>query len=162
MKLNKLAISVLTSGMMVGMMSAGMTVSAHSVARHAAANQGVIAVVSEAQEGPCTVSDSYARGENVIFRIQLLAANGKQMPNTSKTQVSVKVPDVKAPLVAQYSTHEGGTHKFWVAHWSVPKNYPTGQVNYTVQVKVNGKNVKVNRVSYDVQDPQAHLNITKA
>ncbi len=35
--MNKLALSVLTSGMLVGMMGAGMTVSAHTVARHVSA-----------------------------------------------------------------------------------------------------------------------------
>ena len=34
MNLNKVALSLLTSGMFVGMMGAGMTVSAHSVAKH--------------------------------------------------------------------------------------------------------------------------------
>ena len=160
MKFNKIATSLLTSGMLVGMMGAGMTVSAHSVARHAAANKSVTAVVSEAQLGPCTVSDSYARGSSVVFRIQLLAANGQQLVNTSKTQVSIKVPGAK-PLVAQYATHEGGKQKFWVAHWTISKNYPTGQVNYAVLVKVNGKAQHVNRVSYDVTDSQAHLNVTK-
>ncbi len=37
MKLNKVAMSVLTSGMLVSMMGAGMTVSAHSVAKHVSA-----------------------------------------------------------------------------------------------------------------------------
>ncbi len=37
MKMNKLALSVLASGMLFGMMGAGMTVSAHSVAKHVSA-----------------------------------------------------------------------------------------------------------------------------
>lgn len=128
-----------------------------STAATSNANVPLLAVVSPALEGPCTVSDQYKAGDHVIFRIQIIdPTTGKSMSDQDLQGVSIVLPNNQT-VAANYGTHEGGTQKFWVAHWTVPSNYPTGQVKYTV--KVTGSSRSVERLQFAVPDKGAHLTI---
>lgn len=121
------------------------------------ANAPLVAYVSPALEGPCTVSDQYKAGDHVIFRIQVInPATGQAMSDQDLQGVSIVLPNNQT-VAANYGTHEGGTQKFWTAHWTVPSNYPTGQVKYTVTV--TGSNRPVQRAQFEVPDKGAHLTI---
>lgn len=117
----------------------------------------LLAVVSPAQEGPCNVTDQYARGAYVVFRIQVVdPSTDQQLTSKDVSGVSIVLPDGET-LAAKYGTHEGSKQAFWVAKWRVPGNYPTGQVAYKVEVQ--GTSRAVERLQFAVPDKAAHLSI---
>ncbi len=122
-----------------------------------AAQAPLLAVVSPAKEGPCTITDQYQHGDFVIFRIQVIdPASGNQLTAKDVSGVDVVLPDGTS-LKAKYGTHEDSTQEFWVAKWHVPANYPTGQVDFKVEVQGSSRAVK--RVQFAVPDKMAHLAI---
>lgn len=119
----------------------------------------LLAVVSEAQEGPCAVTTLYKHGAKVIFRIKLFdPATGRQLTDKNLSAVSVDLAD-GTKLPAKFGTHEEGKVPFWTAGWTVPASYPTGQVKYTVTAR--GINRHVNQVRFDVNDSQAFLTVVE-
>ncbi|MEJ2292598.1 MAG: hypothetical protein P8Y13_11330 [Deinococcales bacterium] len=117
----------------------------------------LLAVVSPAREGPCTITDQYKRGDYVIFRIQVIdPSSGNQLTAKDVSGVDIVLPDGTS-LKAKYGTHEDSTQEFWVAKWRVPANYPTGQVDFKVEVQGSSRAVK--RVQFAVPDKMAHLAI---
>lgn len=119
----------------------------------------ILAVVSEAQEGPCLVTTMYKHGAHVILRIKLFdPATGKQLSNKDLAGVDVVLPD-GTKLPAHFGTHEGGKIPFWVAHWTIPAGYPTGNVKYSVTAQ--GTNRQVKQVRFDVTDTDAFLTVLK-
>ena len=67
MKMSKLALSVLTSGMLVGVMGAGMTVSAHSVAKPAASK--VTVVTTNLVTGKMDHKKGWPKYEPALFKV---------------------------------------------------------------------------------------------
>jgi hypothetical protein len=123
----------------------------------AATTAPLLAVVSPAQAGPCLVDTQYTPGSQVVFRIQVMdPTTGQPLTSRNLSAVNVVLPN-GTQIPARFGTHEGGTTPFWVAKWTVPGNYPTGEVRYTVSVQGSHRTVK--RVSFDVTDPEAHLTI---
>lgn len=122
-----------------------------------AAQPSLLAVVSPAREGPCTITDQYKRGDYVIFRIQIIdPTTGNQLTNKDISGVSVMLPNGTS-VAAKYGTHEDSTQEFWVAKWRVPSNYPTGRVDFKVEVQ--GANRPVKRIQFAVADKMAHFDI---
>jgi hypothetical protein len=127
------------------------------LAASAFAQAPLLAVVSPAREGPCTITDQYKRGDYVVFRIQVIdPATGNQLTAKDVSGVDIVLPDGTS-LAAKYGTHEDSTQEFWVAKWRVPANYPTGQVDFKIEVQGTSRAVK--RVQFAVPDKQAHLAI---
>lgn len=115
------------------------------------------AVVSPAKEGPCLVDTQYQHGATVIFRIKIFdPATGQALTAKNLSAVSIVLP-YSTSVSAQYGTHEGSKDSFWVAKWTIPANFPTGQVVY--RVAAQGSNRAVKRVQFGVQDPEAHLTV---
>jgi len=139
---------------MIVMLLTGLAASAFA---QSSAQAPLLAVVSPAREGPCTVTDQYKRGDYVTFRIQVIdPATGNQVTAKDASGVDIVLPDGTL-LKATYGTHEDSTQEFWVAKWRVPSTYPTGQVDFKVEVQGTSRAVK--RVQFAVADKMAHLAI---
>lgn len=121
------------------------------------ADAPLLAVVSPAEMGPCNVTDHYKPGTPVVFRIQIIdPETSEPLSDKDVSGVSIVLPNGQT-LKAKYGTHEGSKQEFWVAHWIVPGNYPTGRVQYKVEVE--GTSRSVARVEFAVPDQDAQLTI---
>lgn len=125
----------------------------------AGANVPLLAVVSEAQEGPCLVTTAYQHGATVIFRIKFFdPTTGTQLTDKDLSGVDIVLPD-GTKLPAKFGKKEDGKVPFWTAKWAIPAAYPTGNVKYTVTAQ--GTNRQIKQVKFDVNDSQAFLTVLK-
>jgi len=88
----------------------------------------------------CVESSQFLQGEGVVWRIKVYdPATGNPMDNSTLDSVVVSLKDGQ-PFTATYGGHPGQpgvpvTDYFWSTAWSIPQNYPTGSVAYTVTAK---------------------------
>lgn len=95
--------------------------------------------VSVAKATSCWVMSNYHRGDGVFFRAKVFdPLTGKPMAKTDLKSVVVSLPDGEQ-LTAKYSGHPSKkpTDTFWGVLWTIPKDFPTGTVNYTVTATSN-------------------------
>ncbi len=78
----------------------------------------------------CVATSRYDRNAEVLWRARVIdPATGKEMDDKALKSLQVKLADGKT-IDAKYGKHSN--EFFWVAGWVVPKDYPTGTVNYTI------------------------------
>jgi hypothetical protein len=95
--------------------------------------------VSVAKATSCWVMSNYHRGEGVFFRAKVFdPLSGKAMTKEDLQSVVVGLPDGEQ-LTAKYSGHPSKkpTDSFWGVLWTIPKDFPTGTVTYTVTATAN-------------------------
>ncbi len=95
--------------------------------------------VSVAKATSCWVASNYHRGDGVFFRAKVFdPLTGKPMAKADLKSVVIGLPDGEQ-LMAKYSGHPSKkpTDSFWGVLWTVPKDFPTGTVDYTVTATGN-------------------------
>ena len=83
----------------------------------------------------CVETSHYYQGESVVFRVKVTdPLTGQPMDDKAVTNVAVKLKDGQT-LTAKYGGHPGKqpVDYFWTTAWAIPKDYPTGSTNYTVE-----------------------------
>lgn len=83
---------------------------------------------------PCILTNRFVRGDQVVFRMRLTdPATGKDLDASGVTGVKVEVSNGQS-LPMKFGSHPRGqaTDNFWTAAWIVPKDHPTGTLNYKV------------------------------
>jgi hypothetical protein len=84
--------------------------------------------------GPvCVLNSRFMRKEQVVWRIRVQDATGRQLDNKSLKSVVVELSDGQT-FQARFSGHppKAPTDHKWSATWSIPADYPTGSFNYKV------------------------------
>lgn len=89
--------------------------------------------------GGCLLSSQYKSGDSIVFRIKVYdPTTGEAMDNTTVKTVAINFGGKSYD--AKYGAHPGSgtpTDHFWTYGWTVPANYPTGALNYTVTATAN-------------------------
>ncbi len=84
----------------------------------------------QAASKTCVVNSRYPRNAEILWRARVVdPQTGKEMDDKALKSVQVKLADGKV-IDAKYGKHSD--EYFWVGGWLVPKDYPTGTVNYTI------------------------------
>lgn len=108
----------------------------------------VVGRVNVPQERVCVQASRFLRGEQVVWQIKVVdPSTGKEMKSSQIKKIWVELVDGQV-LEAKYGDRpkDNPTDGFWAAAWEIPKNYPTGVVDYTIYAEAvdgrTGKNVK--------------------
>lgn len=83
---------------------------------------------------PCILTSRFVRGDQIVFRMRLTdAATGQDVDAAGVTSVTVEVSNGQS-LPMKFGPHPRGqaTDRFWTAAWIIPKDHPTGTLNYKV------------------------------
>jgi hypothetical protein len=84
-------------------------------------------------EKSCVQSSQYERNEQIVWRVRVIdGATGKALDDSALTKVELKLPD--QTLTLKYAPHPktNPTDSFWAGSWTVPTDFPTGTLAYTV------------------------------
>jgi len=82
----------------------------------------------------CVLANRYPRNSQVVWRARVAdAATGTAFDDSKLDSVVVKLADGQS-FPMKYGPHPKGnpTDAFWAVSWTIPVDYPTGTVNYTV------------------------------
>jgi hypothetical protein len=95
----------------------------------------------EGPDGPCIVLSRFRHNEQIVWRIKVFdPATGVSLDNKALRSVEVNLPN-KQTLTAKYGGHPWNDPKptdyFWSTAWTVPANYPTGSLHYTITATAN-------------------------
>jgi hypothetical protein len=85
----------------------------------------------------CTQSNTFKRGEQVVFRIWGSVADTGDVLSTENVKYAyVKVPG-QANMKLSWSAHGATTNRvwFWTTPWIVPSDYPLGAVSARIVFK---------------------------
>lgn len=86
--------------------------------------------VSTAKTSTCWLQNRFQIGDKVLFRVKVFnGSSGAAMTKSDLQSVVIGLPNGQT-LPATYGNHK--TDNFWAVAWTVPANYPTGSINYTV------------------------------
>lgn len=78
----------------------------------------------------CVVSSRFPRNAEILWRMNILdPRTGETMDDKAISSVQVKLADGKV-VDGKYGKH--GDVSFWTAVWQIPKDFPTGTLNYTI------------------------------
>ena len=86
----------------------------------------------------CVQNSKWSKNERIVWRIKVLdPKTGVYLDDTNVGQVEVKLSDGQV-FQTKYGGH-GGTKeapldKFWAVGWTIPENYPSGTMNFAVNV----------------------------
>lgn len=91
--------------------------------------------VSTAKATTCWLMNRFHPGDKVLFRAKVFdGATGNVLTNKDLKSVVVGLPNGQN-LPATYGNHK--TDNFWAIAWTVPADYQTGTINYTVTATSN-------------------------
>lgn len=91
--------------------------------------------VNTAKTADCWLQNRFQIGDKVLFRVKVFnGATGAIMTNKDLQSVVVGLPNGQN-LPATYGNHK--TDNFWSVTWTIPANYPTGTIEYTVKATSN-------------------------
>ncbi len=86
--------------------------------------------VSTAKATSCYLQNRFQVGDKILFRVKVFnGATGAAMTKSDLQSVVVGLPNGQN-MPATYGNHK--TDNFWTVAWTVPSNYQTGTINYTV------------------------------
>lgn len=79
----------------------------------------------------CAITNMFQRGQMMAFRMWGVeaATGGTNLTPANVVSAVIKIPGIKAIKMSY-----GPKDPFWTAAWTVPKNYPFGTVDFSVQV----------------------------
>ena len=81
----------------------------------------------------CVQQNQYSRGESIVWRVRVIdPATGKAMDASTLSSVEVKLPDKTITLKFGDHPKTNPVDHFWAGSFSIPADYPTGQLPYTV------------------------------
>ncbi len=79
----------------------------------------------------CVVSSRYPRNAELVFRARVEdPTTGEPMDDKALSGVEFRLGDGKTVLKGTYGKH--GDESFWSSSWVIPKDFPTGTLNYSV------------------------------
>lgn len=109
--------------------------------------------------GANVLTNFYPRGATVVFKVFAGATkSGKILTKDDVTYAYVKLPDGSTVKLA-YTAPAKTTDPAWTGTWTVPADYPTGTVKFTIRFKTKTKQYG-NFVQIPVVTSQ--LTVTKA
>ena len=82
----------------------------------------------------CVLEGRYPRNSQVVWRARVLdGAEGAQLDDTAIDAITVKLADGQTfPMKFAPHPKNNPTDEFWAVSWTIPQDYPTGTVNYTI------------------------------
>lgn len=83
---------------------------------------------------PCVLTSQFKHGDMVVFRFRMTdPQTGKPLDASAVGDVTVEVSSGQK-LKAKYGSHppKNSTDTFWTAAWVIPKDIPTGTLNYKI------------------------------
>lgn len=86
----------------------------------------------------CVQTNLFAKNEQIVWRIRVYdPVTGKQLSDADIDSIVVTLKDGTKTDPATYGAHPKTepNESFWTAAFVVPSNYPTGSVDYTINVK---------------------------
>lgn len=82
----------------------------------------------------CVLNNRFPRNSEVVWRVRVLdPVTGESMDDTMLDTVEVTLGDGEV-LAMRYGGHPPQQNRdfYWTTPWTVPKDYPTGTLTYTV------------------------------
>ncbi|HET9059656.1 MAG TPA: hypothetical protein VFN61_07020 [Acidimicrobiales bacterium] len=81
----------------------------------------------------CAQTNLFQRGQVVVFRMYGInaAAGGENLTSANVAFAYVQIPGVASSKL-QFGNH--GKSSYWTAAWTVPANYPLGEVDFSVHL----------------------------
>lgn len=82
----------------------------------------------------CVLQSRYARNSQVVWRARVIdGADGSQLDDSKLDSVTVKLGDGQS-FPMKFGPHPKGTptDAFWATSWTVPADYATGTVDFTI------------------------------
>lgn len=82
----------------------------------------------------CVLQSRFPRNSQVVWRARVTdAASGTQMDDAKLESLIVKLGDGQTfPMKFGQHPKTNPTDAFWATSWTVPQDYPTGSVDYTI------------------------------
>lgn len=94
----------------------------------------VIGHVNVEENRTCTLNNRYLPGQMVVWRVEVVdPSTGEEMNAEQLSEVELQLADGQT-FEMHYGEHppEEPTDAYWTASWTIPEDYPTGVVDYTV------------------------------
>lgn len=82
----------------------------------------------------CVLQSRYARNSQVVWRVRVMdGADGSQLDDSALDEVVVKLADGQTfPMKFGDHPKDNPTDAFWATSWTVPTDYATGTVSFTI------------------------------
>lgn len=108
----------------------------------------------------CVQASRYGRNERVVWRIKVMdPKTGAFLTDKEVGQVEVKLKDGQV-FAAKFGPHGKApdpVENFWTAGWTIPINYPSGSMPFTISVTATDGRTGVNVPDFKV--PAAFLTV---
>jgi hypothetical protein len=84
-------------------------------------------------ESSCVQESQFERNEEIVWRAKVFdAATGQPLDDSALSSVEVKLADQTLTMKYGDHPHSNPTDSFWTVSFTIPADYPTGALSYTV------------------------------
>ena len=120
-----------------------------------------VVVTPSGNEAPCSLQNRFLHGQKLTFRVKVVdGQTGNELTGKDLKGVTIDIQNGSAPtLPMKFMAHPNPKHPldhYWVVPWTVPKGFPTGPVNYSIEVSGSHS---TKTVSFDL--PPSSLTVLK-
>ena len=84
-------------------------------------------------ESSCVQMSQFERNEEIVWRAKVFDAAGQPLDDSALSSVEVKLPDRTLTMKYGDHPHSNPTDSFWTVSFTIPADYPTGGLPYTVE-----------------------------
>lgn len=98
----------------------------------------------------CVLNNRFLHNEGIVWRIRVMdPVTGQFLDDKALDKVEVKLADGQA-LKASYGGHpaKNSTDSYWTANLEIPESYPSGALNFTVNVAAKDGRNKVKSLTF--------------
>jgi hypothetical protein len=88
-------------------------------------------------ESSCVQMSQFERNEEIVWRAKIFDAAGQPLDDSALSTVEVKLPDQTLTMKYGDHPHSNPTDSFWTVSFTIPADYPTGGLPYTVEATAN-------------------------
>jgi hypothetical protein len=89
-------------------------------------------------ESSCVQISQFQRNEEIVWRAKVFdPVTGQALDDTSLASVVVQLPDQNLTMKYGGHPHSNPTDQFWTVSFTIPADYPTGALPYTVAATGN-------------------------
>jgi hypothetical protein len=82
----------------------------------------------------CVQKNRFAKNEEIVWRVRVIdPATDEPMDDEALSAIVVKLPDQELPMRWGPHPRDNPTDFFWTVAWTVPEDYPSGLLPYTVE-----------------------------
>lgn len=84
-------------------------------------------------ESSCVQQSEFERNEEIVWRAKVFdGATGQPLDDSALSTVEVKLADQTLTMKYGDHPHSNPTDSFWTVSFTIPADYPTGALSYTV------------------------------